>query len=133
MLILAFFFVWNSNPCPAKYNLGADNPIVPACENNHVEIVRMMLTHPSIDPTQDRCFAVQVVAQAGMQEVGKDLDAIFLARKNFRCGSFSLVFPWGGFFDDGLRFFLFSSFFFTGRMQKWWNPSGAFFMLLTFF
>lgn len=50
----------------AKYDFSFDNPIVSACENNHIEIVKLMLAHPTIDPSVDRSFAVQVSAQAGM-------------------------------------------------------------------
>lgn len=55
--------------CQAKYDFSLDNPIVPACENNHVEVVKMMLAHPAIDPSSDRSFAVQVATQAGVHRI----------------------------------------------------------------
>eukprot|EP01127_Copromyxa_protea_P019431 TRINITY_DN6301_c0_g1_i1.p1 TRINITY_DN6301_c0_g1~~TRINITY_DN6301_c0_g1_i1.p1 ORF type:complete len:687 (-),score=94.93 TRINITY_DN6301_c0_g1_i1:114-1943(-) len=67
---LVQFYLSQTHP---KYEIQADNPIAPACENNHVEVVRLMMMHPAINPADDRSFSVQVATQAGHSEVLKML------------------------------------------------------------
>jgi hypothetical protein len=44
----------------------AGNPIVSACENGHVAVVRRMLDDPRVDPSCQESLAIQVAAQEGM-------------------------------------------------------------------
>jgi hypothetical protein len=42
-----------------------DNPIVSACEQGHVDVVRRMLNDPRVDPSCQESLAIQVAAQEG--------------------------------------------------------------------
>eukprot|EP01126_Amoeba_proteus_P064703 TRINITY_DN9085_c0_g1_i4.p1 TRINITY_DN9085_c0_g1~~TRINITY_DN9085_c0_g1_i4.p1 ORF type:complete len:539 (+),score=110.57 TRINITY_DN9085_c0_g1_i4:525-2141(+) len=67
---LVKFYLRQKSP---KYDVEGENPLVPAAENNHVGVVKLLLQDSRINPARDQSFALQVATQAGNTKIAKIL------------------------------------------------------------